>query len=367
MRRYMIRNWRFQALTTLLLLLFFYCLDFSFGYFFPSYPKYLNKKYFSWDSYETNPRGYFDIKKTGPDNQVYYTLDRSHEGDRKHERTSFAQNSINILAVGDSFTAGQGVKLKDTFIKRLETFSFPKKVYGLNYAEGGANIPEIHEQLMRFYKSPHKREPKLVVYGYVLNDPYVNPNPGVEFAGLDQNASLYANDKSDCGLAYDFINLRVNVIRSMRSPILGWLARHSAIIDYALATIERRDISKKTVQFYLDVHDLNKNLKGLLRTFNAIQEMHDVTEKHGGKFLVMIFPIFHDLGVKYPFGPAHRLVNELLQDRKIMTLDLLPAYSSSRAEDLWVHPVDQHPNEIAQGIAANELKKWIDQHPEIFN
>src|SRR5208337_4253161 len=91
-----------------------FCLDRLFGLFAPAYPTYLNRKLYPWDSYATNYRNYFDVTGIGPDGKPYYTIDRSHEaGARADEKTKFEPGSIQIVAIGDSFTYGQGIKLTD--------------------------------------------------------------------------------------------------------------------------------------------------------------------------------------------------------------------------------------------------------------
>jgi hypothetical protein len=46
-------------------------------------------------------------------------------------------------------------------------------------------------------------------------------------------------------------------------------------------------------------------------------------------------------------------------------LDLLPAFHGRSATELWVHPTDQHPNEVAHRIAAKKLAEFLAQDPEV--
>jgi hypothetical protein len=45
-------------------------------------------------------------------------------------------------------------------------------------------------------------------------------------------------------------------------------------------------------------------------------------------------------------------------------VDLLPAYRGRRPADLWAHPVDRHPNELAHRLAAAAIRDYLKQHPK---
>jgi len=52
---------------------------------------------------------------------------------------------------------------------------------------------------------------------------------------------------------------------------------------------------------------------------------------------------------------VHRTIAGFCGEAGIPYHDLLPAFRGRRPADLWVHPVDRHPNEVAQAIAAEAL------------
>jgi hypothetical protein len=39
--------------------------------------------------------------------------------------------------------------------------------------------------------------------------------------------------------------------------------------------------------------------------------------------------------------------------------DLLPAFGGHQDHQLWVHPTDHHPNEIAHDLAAGSLEEFV--------
>ncbi|MBW1988995.1 MAG: SGNH/GDSL hydrolase family protein [Deltaproteobacteria bacterium] len=81
--------------------------------------------------------------------------------------------------------------------------------------------------------------------------------------------------------------------------------------------------------------------------------------------MIMLFPMLYDFG-DYPFTEVHEKIRAFCREQGIPFLDLLPAYRKYRAEDLWVHPIDHHPNEIGHRIAAEELFSFLESHPDLW-
>lgn len=329
-------------------LIIFYVVDLIFGLIVGPVPEFLNAS----AEYASNYRNYFVEKEVAPGRKIF-VVDRSVPVNVYYQNENFIPNSIKILAVGDSFTQGQGVKAQDTWVKKLETLSKEKKLYGINYGVSGLNIREIHEV---FNYAIQQVFPSLVVYAYVLNDPILDPTVPV---GMDIDSSdeyLYKDE----GLYYDFINYRSTVFSKNRNPFLDILYKNSNMARYLIRSFERRDVSERTIQYYKDLHDPLKNMKGLNDSFAIIEEMKKTTEAKGGKFLVMIFPLFYNIEKNYPFENVHYYLQSELKKRKIDSLDLFPFYKGIKDSELWVHPIDQHPNDYAHGIAAHALWKWME-------
>lgn len=335
-----------------------FLVDRAFGLFFPAYPVYLNKRTHSWDSYATNPRGYFKEVRVDEEGKRYYTIDRSQEKDRAYEASGVDPNAFQIISVGDSFTYGQGVRLEDTFVKRLEKTPGPggKKVQGINLAQSGSHIPDVFDQLKN---NIGKYQPSLVVLGYCFNDVVNEVTPGQITAYVQMNEKL--NTPWDNGMTWDFMNLRTPAVRSLRENAWRWLGDKSRIVDYFLSIEEKRRLSTRTVQYYLDNHNPRKNGPGLRKTFDLIRQMRDLTRERGGRFIVVIFPILYKIENGYPFAGVHSYVTERLRQLGIDSIDLLPALSGYKASQLWVHPVDQHPNDVVHAVAAQQIQTWISQ------
>ena len=321
-----------------------YGIDRVFGHFFPAYPVFLMP-----GLYRTNERGYFDGTDRGRDGKLYYAIDRSRERDRAYKGARFEKGSLQVLAIGDSFTYGQGVKLEDTYIKRLEHARAGRRIYGINLGESGADVKDVLKQLST---NIDRYQPDLVVYGYVLNDPIEHRDSSV--APLDEE-----NPFPDDGTRWDLINLRTPAMLAARGAAARWAGRHSRIADYLLATIEKRRVSAQSIQHYLDLHDPEKNTRGLAETLSKISLMKKMADGKGSRFVVMIFPILFNIDSDYPLLPVHRFLTRKFTEMGVDSIDLLPPFSRFKAEKLWVAPSDQHPNEVAQSIAAEQIERWM--------
>ena len=66
-----------------------------------------------------------------------------------------------------------------------------------------------------------------------------------------------------------------------------------------------------------------------------------------------------DLTDGYAFGPIHETVRSHAEQLSIPVLDLLPVFSGFSGPELWVHPNDQHPNEVAHERAAEALYDFL--------
>ena len=82
--------------------------------------------------------------------------------------------------------------------------------------------------------------------------------------------------------------------------------------------------------------------------------------------LVVIFPFFHELDGDYAFQPVHDIVRGHCEEEGIPVLDLRDAYSGFNGPELWVHPTDQHPNEIGHRIAADAIVRWLAERPDVL-
>ncbi len=112
-----------------------------------------------------------------------------------------------------------------------------------------------------------------------------------------------------------------------------------------------------TVQAYLDAFR-GKKAK---RNFETLRELNQRIELNGSKMVIVLFPLVYNFK-KYPFKEIHDKLSMFCNNENIPLLDLLPAFSKYKAEELWVNPTDHHPNEIGHRVMADELYSFLNRN-----
>lgn len=316
---------------------------------------FINKETEAWDCYCSNPRGYF-VPRQSSDGTTIYCVDHSDDPPRVIDLFD-AQNAnkFKILTIGDSFTWGLGVKVKDGFPYLLgedlaEATGVPVAVS--NHGQVGRMIAEIHQEMRQALTAG---VPDVCVYGFVLNDPLDNTVGRVfPVAPLEKAPGMDSADVDDG------INIRTANLKKLRIESTGSrIRRFSRVLDLALSQWEWYRIQQATLAYYRDLYDPAKNGDALRVTWRMIAEMNQLQRQTGKHFLVVIFPLFIDVDKDYPFEAIHRLVARQLQSAGIDVLDLLDVYRAYPSESLWVHPLDRHPNDVAHRIAARAIRDEI--------
>jgi lysophospholipase L1-like esterase len=302
------------------------------------------------DCYPSNPRGYFDVDLRTPDSRTRYRRIAPNRFERvaalhpwavlseyNHLRfrdlppTPRTDGVQRVVIFGDSFTEGQGVKEPDTLARVLERLldaSEPGRYEVRNCGRRGLDFPE----LLVPYATSLQYEPDLVVYALVLNDAARPP----EF----QARQTYVND-----WILDRENLP-DEPTAARGP-------RSLVFDFARDRVTAWRVGRETTRWYLEMwSDTNP---GWARTQEYLRQMDAGARRHRARLLVASWPLLIGLEAAYPFEPAHRAIASFCASTGIPYHDLLPAFRGRRTPELWVHPVDRHPNEIAQRIAAESL------------
>jgi lysophospholipase L1-like esterase len=324
----------------------FFITDFIFGKFFSDPPDFLNTS----NQYKTNYRNYFQPRTDNLGN-LYYTPELINIDVNYSRIQNFPANSYKVMAIGDSFTQGQGVKKTDTWIKQLEKMKFNKQFFGINFGKSGANIKEIKKIFNDNYT---KTRTDLVIYGFVLNDPIINSSVPI---GMDFDEKN--NYGESIGLYFDLINTRTNVFDANRKGFMKFIYDYSNIAKYFIRKFEIKDVGQRTIKYYQNSLDPNINAKGLEETFNIIQQINLKLISDGKKFLIAIFPLFYSTQKNYPFIKEHLFLENKFKKMGINVLDLYPFFSGINDTELWVHPIDQHPNNYAHQIAAKAIYDYI--------
>ncbi len=287
--------------------------------------------------YDGNPRGTF-----GPDNEVdHLTNDAGFRG--SPFLLSKGRRAFRVAFLGDSFTFGEGVPFADTFPERTaaalralhagEDLAFE----ALNFGVGGHNTVQ---SLLVLRELALPLRPDLVVLGFALNDaeePLFRP--------------------SASGMARRPRELEVPESLAPPAPRAGLLGRLRLVrlLDTALA---ERSRTRSMIEHYVSVH--GDDAPGFQHCRAALAEIAALSAAHGVPCWVVIFPVLHDLGSDYSFRRIHERIAAEVRAAGAQCLDLLPLLEGKDARSLWVHPTDQHPNEIVYGIAGDALARALE-------
>ncbi len=306
--------------------------------------------------YPTNYRGYFKIDLADPATLAHYESIGMRNLDKALPERHFAVeqpfNSLvylgpefkekregitRVVLMGDSFNMGWGLRLEDRVSDRLQALlnrGRPERYEVLNAGVPSGDFPDLYYK----FREILALKPDILIYGMTLNDTVRKPElaqPPLESSPLVMVRRTEGASKSG------FFDLRIlALLRKIRQDRLDT----RIMIDWYKALGS----------------DLNST--GIVVTRQYIKEM-DATLKHrGGRFILALWPLLVPWDDGYPFQEIHDRTAGFAKDRGIEFADLLPPLLSRKAPDLWVHPVDRHPNEIASALAAERLAKAILQN-----
>ena len=304
------------------------------------------------DCYPTNPRGYFDIDLRDPATRERYFSIAPRRFDmiaRHHPwAVEFRYNDLRfrdspvapalpgvrrIVIFGDSFTEGQGVKVEETMaavLGRLLEEEAPGRYEVRNCGRRGLDLPE----LFGGFEAAMAYEPDLVVYALVLNDAVQPP----EFSARQSYVDDWILDRER--------------LPDEDEPPPGSL--RPRVLDFVVDRVGAWRVGRETTRWYLDMWG-EGNPEGWARTQELVREMDRRLNRRAARFLVAPWPLFVGLETGYPFHPVHETLRRFCMGSGIPFHDLLPVFEGRRTPDLWVHPVDRHPNEIAHRLAAESL------------
>lgn len=283
--------------------------------------------------YFTNPRGYHDVLRT-EGRQTVYGLEYR-EGDhgyripRLDSPPTIESAEKYVLGLGDSFTYGRGVRYGDIYLSRLEKLLNigEQRVEIRNRAVVGATTEDVVNIYSR--ESSEIPDESLVIYGFVLND-----------FGLIMTTPIKG---------YNFIDF------NNEGNTFNPLRKRSALINFVAHRIEERRLHEETLAAYLDSFEGENAVEG----FFQMDKLFRSTLENKHVLLVVVFPLLYDLE-EYHFESIHEKVRGFCEGKNIFFLDLLPAFSRHKSEELWANPTDHHPNELAHEIAAREIARFIE-------
>ncbi len=280
--------------------------------------------------YDGNPRGYFS------ENEVVHSTNSW--GFRGKEFSFSKTSAIRIAFLGDSFTFGEGVKYEDTYPEKSaellnrkygsENISFES----YNFGVGGYNT---QQSLFLLENLALKTRPDIIVLGYTLNDAepelfYINPAGAVARRPRETGIPEGLPDQNPPESLPDF-----------RTARAAWKLLKSS------------EISRQTADYYNSLYESdNPDWKA---TKESLKKLGRICTENQVHCFILIFPVLYQLDENYPFRELHELAGNEISGNYTHLVDLFPYLKGRKDTELWVHPTDQHPNEIVHAIAAEAL------------
>jgi lysophospholipase L1-like esterase len=306
------------------------------------------------DCYPTNPRGYFELDLRDPATRDRFESLRVR---RVEDCATYAPHAVassynslqfrdrefgprrpgvrRVAILGDSFTEGQGVKERDAYARVLEGVLNAQRSSWevLNFGRRGADFPALantFEEILEF-------DPDVVLYGMGLND--------CEPSDAFRARHAYVTEMLE--------GPRQKPVRVAGPPPFG--TRTALFVQ---GRLQRRSVDRAMRAWYAELYG-ERNREGWTRTQESIDAMNRRMRLRGGHLLVATWPVLAHLDGGYPFREAHEAIGRFCHGAGIAWLDLLPTLHGRTAEELWVHPLDPHPNEVAHRMAAHALAPAI--------
>jgi lysophospholipase L1-like esterase len=303
-----------------------------------SYRPFLNFRFV----YASDPRGVFD-----EDHGVASRINR--HGCRG---ASFEQDKprghFRVLGIGDSYTFGEGVKDDETFLALLEGL-LKKGAVGpeasrpevINCGVSGYNTSE---EVLMLERRHLDFQPDLVLLTFVINDAYDEQVFAPLHKGLLEGAGVIPGQVAEGA-----------------DPRVAPAGSGSRLLDFLRYRLDRWRLARTTTETYLAQFSDTPTLEGYswADSKKALARAQALTVARGARLAVVIFPELFRLDEGYPFASIHETVRQEATRLGLPVLDLFEAFRGQNARELWVHPTDHHPNELAHGIAARAIHDFL--------
>jgi GDSL-like Lipase/Acylhydrolase family len=237
-----------------------------------------------------------------------------------------------ILVLGDSFTFGAGVKYKEDLYPSL----LERKLNGTQRWEvinSGVKGFSTAQELDYFLDKGLALRPDLVIVGHVLNDA---ETPEMKEALVAEARRSWLPDRLHRFLyAHSFTYYLT--LRAVDGLISDW--RHSAgFVGY---------------DAYLHEMYQGNNFAGYTK---IVEDLAQQANCYDIPVIWVSFPHLRYLHLRpYPFADVREKIRELVAKHGFAYLDLYEPLRASGAQVLTVSKWDDHPNELVQAIAADQI------------
>lgn len=275
----------------------------------------------------SDPAGYFD-----PGATLRYRINSL--GLRGPETTREKPPGVErILGLGDSFTFGTGVRLEDTWLAVLGRALAASGRTDVEVLNGGVAGYDTTHELALLERFGLALGPDLVLLCFFLND-----------TGVGNTLSVF--------------NLEPD---GAARPL--W-RRESRLLDALALRVERRRAAETLVAAYRS--GFADDHPGWRASRAALLRLARLSQRHGFRLAIVVFPVLWRLSGGYPFAEAHATVVAYADSIGVPALDLQPAFAGYDGPELWVHPANQHPNREAHAVAGRAVHAFLAAHPRLL-
>jgi hypothetical protein len=239
---------------------------------------------------------------------------------------TIAPGKRRVSFLGDSFTAGHGIKeVEDRFSNRIRRLHPDWEIHVLagNGLDTGAELGFFDGYAARGYQVDQ------VVLVYCLND---------------------IND-----LLTEWASTQASITNRVSGRLPFYDDSYFLDIAYHRLTIAQIPWVKNYFSFVCEAYRGGKWEEQKQR----LHTLHEVVARRGGKLSVVTFPFLNALGPEYEYQFVHDQLNTFWREENVPHLDLLPVFKNHRPAQLTVNPFDAHPNEFANALAAERINRLL--------
>ena len=318
-----------------------------------------------------------------------HLLSVNSRGLRDREYDLKKKADLRILALGDSFTFGEGVEAEDTYVKVLEEIlksKYPdKKIEVINTGVPGYG----NDQELQFLKKEGKNyKPDLVFVGfYVGNDFLDNEIGGIKRRKVKENGflyDLYIERKIDEELRGENLDIFLcHIDRYLKEKSLAYFLFKSRI-DNLMWKFGMKKFYDQYMILDLENFPYFKNplsgkyKKGFELTINILKEIKKESERLGASVVVILIPAgfqvyepsldsllagYHLNKKDYDIEGLNSRLSERLKLEGIKVLDLLPVLKRKENGSLYSWG---HWKPKAHRIAAEEIYRFMEASGIVF-
>lgn len=265
--------------------------------------------------YPSDPRGYF-----GEDHTLVGSINA--RGLRGPEcKLEPTPGRARIAMLGDSFTLGIGVRDEHTLPREVERALGPRTTEVLNF---GVSASQTVGQVDYLLGYALRFQPRAVVLVFFLNDAELGSTMGY----LTEQRALVA------------------------------LRRRSHLLEGVVGGLERMALRGAMLRHYREGY--REDSPGWRDARAALRRAKAELDERGVALVLVLHPVLVDLDAgRYPFGDVHATLADFGEREGIPVVDLLPVLAGNRAEDLWVHSVDRHSNELCNRLTGRAVAREL--------